>query len=255
LSASLGLTGIALPDLKELLSLIEQGRLSCPLNRAALMAHGLGQVAEALPAALSLDGSALEVILRVAIGERELRPGPRLELVWTGPEAHVSHARDTAVVVRQLFEQARRSVLIAGFCFDHGEDIFRPLHAAMKDRGVEAQVFLDIEGEAASGRGVAVFADEAVRRFLASNWPFGEPYPQVFYDPRTAAPGAFVSLHAKCIIVDEAQTLVTSANFTDRGQTRNIEVGVLIEDPSFAARLAAQWLSLVDIGLMVRGAG
>jgi phosphatidylserine/phosphatidylglycerophosphate/cardiolipin synthase-like enzyme len=43
---------------------------------------------------------------------------------------------------------------------------------------------------------------------------------------------------------------VSSANFTERGQDRNIEVGVLIEDPSFASYLAGQWLGLVDAGIV-----
>ena len=49
-------------------------------------------------------------------------------------------------------------------------------------------------------------------------------------------------------MVDERHALVTSANFTDRGQTRNIEAGVLIDDPGFAARLARQWRGLRDSG-------
>jgi len=56
--------------------------------------------------------------------------------------------------------------------------------------------------------------------------------------------------HAKCIVVDDREALVTSANFTDRGQTRNIEVGVLIEDSRFASRLAGQWRGLVETGLV-----
>ena len=52
--------------------------------------------------------------------------------------------------------------------------------------------------------------------------------------------------------VRDRKALVTSANFTDRGQTRNIELGVLIEDPTFASRLAGQWRGLVDAGLVTR---
>ena len=52
------------------------------------------------------------------------------------------------------------------------------------------------------------------------------------------------SLHAKCIIVDE-RTLVTSANSTERAQSRNIEAGVLIEDRRYAQDLAGHWKQLV----------
>ena len=123
-----------------------------------------------------------------------------MDFVWTGPEAHVSTARDTLVVVRELFENAQKSVLIGGYAFDHGKDIFAPLHEVMAEKGVETTIFLN-----------------AVEGFLEENRPFGEPIPVIYCDPRTAERQSRFSLHAKCIVVDEARALVTSANFTDRG--------------------------------------
>lgn len=77
-----------------------------------------------------------------------------------------------------------------------------------------------------------------------------------FYDPRTAVPGPpWASLHAKCVVVDDRKTLVTSANFTDRGQARNIEAGVLIEDEEFSRKLTAQWRTLVSHRLVERCRG
>jgi phosphatidylserine/phosphatidylglycerophosphate/cardiolipin synthase-like enzyme len=45
---------------------------------------------------------------------------------------------------------------------------------------------------------------------------------------------------------------VTSANFTDRGQTRNIEMGVLVDDPGLASRLVHQWRGLIESGLVTK---
>jgi hypothetical protein len=82
-------------------------------------------------------------VLDVALAEREdRRPTP--ELVWTGPEAPVGTARDTAVVLRSLFEGARESVLLAGYSFDHAEEVLAPLHGSMRDHGVSARFFVDI---------------------------------------------------------------------------------------------------------------
>ena len=103
----------------------------------------------------------------------------------------------------------------------------------MVEKGVETTIFMD-----------------SVESFLEGNWLFGEPLPEIYFDPRTAVAQAKCSLHAKCIIVDETRTLVTSANFTDRGQTRNIEAGVLIDDPDFATNLVAQWERLIAAGLV-----
>lgn len=77
--------------------------------------------------------------------------------------------------------------------------------------------------------------------------------PNIYYDPRSAMPGPpWVSLHAKCVVIDERWTFITSANFTDRGQTRNLEVRVCIEDQAFAGQLAAQWHALVGRRLVER---
>jgi hypothetical protein len=57
--------------------------------------------------------------------------------------------------------------------------------------------------------------------------------------------------YTKCIVVDERRALVTSANFTKRAQTRNIEVGVLIEDEHFARALVHQWRSAAEAGVFV----
>src|SRR3990172_9528433 len=230
-----GLTEVALPDLEALLRLIERERIRPPATGAALASDGVEDIFEHLGALARLDSASLQSFLRIAIAERRHRPVPRVDLVWTGPEALVSTARDTLVVVRELFENAQKSVLIGGYAFDHGKDIFAPLHKVMVERGVETTIFLN-----------------AVEGFLEKNWPFGEPLPEIYFDPRTAEPESRFSLHAKCIVVDESRALVTSANFTDRGQTRNIEMGVLVDDPGLATRLVHQWRGLIESGLVTK---
>lgn len=246
-----GLSRTPTAELARLVNAIQRGVLSAPLRDAELRAEGFAPD-ELLSVLRDLDRASLVRVLRAWIADRRHRPPPRLDLVWTGPETRVATARDTAVLVRELFAQARRSVLIAGFTFDHGRAIFAPLHEAMRVHGVGTEVFLDVE-RAPAGVRPDVHACAYVDAFLTSTWPFGPPFPSVYYDPRSAASNAVASLHAKCIVVDIERTLVTSANFTDRGQTRNIELGVLIEDRDFAARVVSQWRSLVEAGLLVAG--
>jgi phosphatidylserine/phosphatidylglycerophosphate/cardiolipin synthase-like enzyme len=156
------------------------------------------------------------------------------------------------VLVQELFERAKTRVLIAGFRFDHGAELFKPLHERMR-RGLSTVFFVDIEGDNKPFGDGRAFAARAIDRFVAENWPFGPPLPVIYYDPQSAVAGPpWVSLHAKCIVIDEAVSLVTSANFTERGQTRNIEIGVCIEDREFAERLAAQWQALIARGLVER---
>lgn len=250
-----GLSHVPRPLLEQLAQAIARGRVECPLEELDLLDAGFGAMAR--PMAESLGGLERAAVLRmlgVVIAEREHRPPPRLELVWSGPDARGSAVRDTGIVLASLFASARESVLVAGYAFDRAE-ILAPLHAAMA-RGVRATLFLDIDGHASSPKVADEFATRAIDGFLHRVWTFGPPRPEIYWDPRTAVPGPpWVSLHAKCVVVDHARAFVTSANFTERGQARNLEVGVLIEDRAFATELAAQWGVLIAEGLVRRYGG
>jgi len=58
------------------------------------------------------------------------------------------------------------------------------------------------------------------------------------------------SLHAKCVVVDNAISFVSSANFTEAAQERNIEVGLLIRSAPLAARLERHFTALISQGLL-----
>jgi phosphatidylserine/phosphatidylglycerophosphate/cardiolipin synthase-like enzyme len=78
-------------------------------------------------------------------------------------------------------------------------------------------------------------------KFLRESWPFGEPRPRLYYDKRALVAGPpWCSLDAKCVVVNGRTAFVSSANFTQRGEERNIEVGVLIGDVSFASITATR---------------
>jgi phosphatidylserine/phosphatidylglycerophosphate/cardiolipin synthase-like enzyme len=50
------------------------------------------------------------------------------------------------------------------------------------------------------------------------------------------------------VVVDGSAAFVTSANFTEAAQDRNIEAGVLVRIPSFAGALVGQFDNLVNSG-------
>jgi phosphatidylserine/phosphatidylglycerophosphate/cardiolipin synthase-like enzyme len=244
------LKNVSTTVLVELRVAISSRLLRTPVDRASLVGFGIRHQIEAIEHALAGHKTAACLsVLDVALAEREdRRPTP--ELVWTGPEAPAGTARDTAVVLRSLFESARESVLLAGYSFDHAKDVLAPLHSSMQEHQVSARFFVDIPQ--IDRRDVKdAHLTRCFGAFLAENWPFGEPRPRLYYDKRALTPGPpYHSLHAKCLVVDGAKAFVSSANFTQRGQERNIEVGVLIEDPSFASYLAGQWLGLIDAGIV-----
>ncbi|MGM0578732.1 MAG: DISARM system phospholipase D-like protein DrmC [Myxococcota bacterium] len=244
------LARVSTNDLESLGIALREGRVSPPVTASRLAAAGLAVDREGLAAACArLDASALPHVIEAALAERR-RQQPGVELVWTGPEATHATTRDTRRVLEQVFRGARRRVVLAGFNFDHGEALFAPLHAAMAERGVTCDFFIDIPGDQ---RDVEPTDEEPVvsthvREFLEKNWPW-DLRPTFHYDPRRFDRDVYASVHAKCIVVDDERAFVTSANFTDRGQTRNIEVGVLVDDPHFATNLSGQFKRCITAGV------
>ena len=76
--------------------------------------------------------------------------------------------------------------------------------------------------------------------------------PRLFYDPRSLETDSSqrACLHAKCVLIDHEQAFVSSANFTEAAQQRNIEVGVLIRSRSFTTRLVEHFEALASAGLL-----
>lgn len=245
-----GLTGLSTAELRALRDRVESGGLGVPLTAAGLQAAGLACHPSIVGGLGGLDRAAVVAALDLVLAERAEAARPVLDLVWTGPEAAASTARDTRVVMRELFVGARARVLIAGFAFDTGSDLFGPLHEKMVQHQVRVQMFLNIP-RAPRGTDPTEHARAFVQQLLIGNWPWTDRFPEFFYDPRTVAPDSVESLHAKCVVVDDRFTLIGSANFTNRGQTRNIELGVLIDSPSFAHQVLAQWAGLVNRKLVV----
>ena len=242
--------------LEHLLAAVERGRLEPPFSNADLVDAGFkGTTDDVIDALRGADRAGVTAALRIAVAERVNRPLPRLDLVWTGPETLATVAQSTAAVVERLFGSARQSVIVGGYSFDTPE-IVEPLHRVMNEHGVTAMLFLDIPSEAATFAAADAVATRHIDRFFHDVWTFGLPKPEVYYDPRTVVRGPpWVSLHAKCVVVDDERSFITSANFTDRGQTRNVEAGVLIEDRAFSGELGAQWRQLVSEKLVTKYRG
>ena len=114
------------------------------------------------------------------------------------------------------------------------------------------RMFLDIQ------RGITetTTASDLVRRFADRfkkyQWPEDRPLPEIFYDPRSLEMHADkrASLHAKCVVVDQREVFVSSANFTEAAYERNIEVGLLIHSGMLAVRIVRHFEALLAEGLL-----
>lgn len=173
-----GLSRVSLDDLEALERAIDRGTLAVPFTEHSLRAAGFGAMASDVVACLgAADRAGALAAVRAVLAERAHRAPPRLDLVWTGPEVRMSTSRDTAIVVRQLFERARRNVVVGGFRFDNGEELFAPLHAVMRDHGVRATFFVDIASRAPTAAASEAHATDFVDRFFWKQWKFGDPKP------------------------------------------------------------------------------
>ncbi|MFO0634768.1 MAG: DISARM system phospholipase D-like protein DrmC [Nannocystaceae bacterium] len=247
---------LALPlvELERLLAAVAVDKLSAPLSDGALIARDLAAARPFLPLLARFSTAAsLRTFLECVVAQRraaEQRPRP--ELVWSGPEPEHARARHTSVVVRELFERARQEVFIAGYSFHGGDKVLGPLHASMVAHGTKVEIVLDCSGyDVYEGLSEAEILGRVASEFREEVWTHGDPRPSLLYDPRTlkrepprSGTGRWFpphSMHAKCIVVDRREAFVGSANFTARAHAKNIEVGVLIREPGFAAALLHQW--------------
>jgi len=181
------------------------------------------------------------------------REHAKLDLVWTGPEGIGSASRDTRVVVKELFGKAKSNVLLSTYAIYDGAAFFKPLADRMVEQPrLTVELFVNIDRKAHQS------AEQAVEKFTSDftkyHWPWPQK-PRVFYDPRAHDLAQTSVLHAKCVIVDGATALISSANFTEAASNRNIEAGVLTTDRTLIATLASQFRRLVVSGELVEVKG
>ena len=250
-------TGLATLDRSNLLrlaDLLEGGLLAPPLSALTLRDHI--PVAHAAPVAQCLGDltrrdmppAHIALVLRAFAAGRHASDDSAtpVEVVVSGPDA-TGGARDTGVVMRQLFGRADRRVLAVGFAVHQGKSVFKTLAARLdNDNPFEATLCIDIRrrpGDTSLGREIVRrFANEFVR----NEWP-GSRLPRVYYDPRSLEPAGPTasSMHAKCVVIDGQEALVTSANFTEAAQERNIELGLLVDSRPVARRIEEHFMSLI----------
>jgi phosphatidylserine/phosphatidylglycerophosphate/cardiolipin synthase-like enzyme len=247
-------------DLSALASGLRSGRLHAPIAAVAVQRFCSSEHAAAVADRLQRlheegmrpEHLALLAETLVRTRKRQAQQADLVDLVWTGPETPATTNLDTGVVVRDLFGSAETEVVVAGFAVYQGQAVFKRLAERMEERpGLRVRLFLNVQRQP----GDASRSEEVLRRFAqrfcAQEWP-GERLPELHYDPRSLELDAVkrTSLHAKCVVVDRRTALVTSANFTEAAQTRNIEVGALIRCERFAKQLAEHFEQLAEARIL-----
>jgi hypothetical protein len=250
-------------ELRQLAGALDAGRLSPPYSAIALqrfvsqpvapdVALQLAQLAE-----LGCSSKAMAKAMELLAKTIEERPPLEdiVDLVATGPDGLVEPPRPTGVVVGDLFREAKTSVIVAGYAVRQGQKVFRDLADRMAESPtLHVRLYLDIQRTNGDASVSGDLLRRFVHRFKSTQWPAEKPIPEVYYDPRGVEVdrSKAASLHAKCVIVDSERLFISSANFTEAAQERNIEVGVVLNSQTLAMKLTDFFARMVQAGILER---
>src|SRR6266536_2974588 len=258
-----GLLTLSVSDLIALKEALRTGRLPSPFLPTL--------IERIVPRAVSCDVSAALQAMAAAgtnreglVAAHELLAAARaqqpsidevIELVTTGPEAGTVTNRDTQVVVQELFRNAEHSVLVAGYELYQAEPVFRVLADRMADEPrPNVRMFLNVKRPFGDTSTESELIAGFAYRFRTQHWPNDRALPEIYFDPRSLAIATKRKevLHAKCVVIDGKTAFISSANFTEAAQERNIEVGVLVRSQIIADRLLTFFSALISTGAAKR---
>lgn len=248
-------------DLRTLADALKSGRLVAPFSKSLLARTNISpyRVEETLDALNQLVEHGFteqQICVLLQSIELERKSHKKLDelisLVITGPEAPGTTIRDTGVVVRELFRKASKSVVVVGYSVYQGQQVFAALAERMMELPeLESKMYLNLPPVKDTDE-ESIVTRRFARDFKEKHWPAGCRLPAIYFDPRSIEEDRSkrASLHAKCVIVDGLEIFITSANFTERAQNMNVEVGVRFASETIAKQLQRHFSSLVSIGAL-----
>lgn len=242
---------------------LKSGRLSAPFRTQGLQRFVDTTLAEPVASALQkltaqdFTAEMISSVMQMLLCQRESLTSKQsiIDVVTSGPEAAGLANRDTAIVVRELFARAESSVLVVGYAIYQGKRVFESLAEKMQELPeLGVTMCLDVNRDRQDKTPSGILISRFVQRFKDHQWPQSTRLPQIYFDPRSTEENNQVrsSLHAKVIVIDRKKVFVSSANFTEAAQDRNIEVGLLIESASVAEKISAHFDTLIDRHLLQR---
>jgi phosphatidylserine/phosphatidylglycerophosphate/cardiolipin synthase-like enzyme len=179
-----------------------------------------------------IQGASIALALETALIARRIAATASIDVVITGPDSPSAPVRLTSQVVQQLIASARQRITLVSFAAYQIPSIIAALDDAAA-RGVRIDLILESPEYLEGGGGASAYA-----KYRTYEWPADEREP----------PDA--KLHAKAIIVDGHDVLLTSANMTNAAYDKNIELGVLCRGGTTAQRVQKHFDSLIARGIL-----
>jgi phosphatidylserine/phosphatidylglycerophosphate/cardiolipin synthase-like enzyme len=214
----------------------------------AVPVPGFADVAGPLLAACHTDGvpatEAAAYLRGLAAGRQQASGEVQVESVWSGPSTHPVPVRSTAQVLVALVAEARHELLLMTYSAKHHPPLRTALAAALA-RGVEVSVVV----ETLQGAGGALGGPEPAAAFKDLSGV------RIWHWPVEKRDEQYAKMHAKIAVADRRVLLVSSANLTQSGVSRNIEAGLLVRGGTAPQRAAEHIAELRSRGVLVRMAG
>lgn len=142
----------------------------------------------------------------------------KTSLVWTSPIIDLN-ADITYNAIIKMIRSAKKKITIVGYVLYKESikdelktsDIFKELYEKIENDKVSVELFFDKE-------------ETDIKNTVRKMWKEGVALPDIFLYEKP--PKINSSLHAKVLLIDDNEILITSANMTGRAINRNIEIGI-----------------------------
>ena len=195
---------------------------------------------------LGSNVTSADIVLALSTANRlrrvELLNRPEIEIVWTGPSAPGTLVRPTAAVVEEMLRSVREAgeILVVGYSLT-AEDgtLMRGVVDLLADasrKGASVTLVLHRDAEQHNKSNLLLAWSVFARKPKVLTWmpPPDHPY---------------TKLHAKALVVDRLDLLVTSANLTFHGLESNLELGLRVRGPQ-AGVVAERFDELAAAGVL-----
>lgn len=193
-----------------------------------------------------LGATAIAAALRAASAAAHIErtSASTVQLVWTGPLVEGSFLRSTLPVMEEVIRGAKQRLLIVGYW----------LSLYGSQGGVQELIEL-IANAAKAGVTVTCVFDSGKKPYgddnltaLVRGWPDSVDLPTILaWDHNSSDPHR--KLHAKVLVADRRDSLVTSANLTQHAFDINMEMGVRVSGRP-ARRIAKHFELLAARGVL-----
>lgn len=182
----------------------------------------------------TVSGAAIALALETARLTMLRADMPRVEVVVTGPDSPAVPIRLTSEVVVEMIAAATSRVSIVSYSVAQVPEVLAALSAA-RGRGVKVTLIFESPERFDDGGGSHHYAAYAIY-----HWPVD----------KRSAPHAL--LHAKAVIIDSRDILVTSANLSNLAHQSSLELGLLCRGGGVAERVQRHFDALITKGVIVK---